>query len=139
MEVERRRWKKESEKRVGVKVEEEELACVLYRSSEAGKPEGIGIRHGQLVRGMGEEGAGERVGMRVSFSQEGSCVEVLRALGEGGCGGEYRRGRRDAGAEEAGDGGAGCGSGEAMGARRCNRAIGARVSVGIEEGEGGGV
>jgi len=91
MDVEKgkRAWREESEEREWEweGVEEEELACLLYRSSPEGGEEGIGIVHGQLrVEEKGEGGGGEQesVGLGVGLWGESGSVELLRVLGRGG-------------------------------------------------------
>ncbi|MBZ5521196.1 MAG: non-ribosomal peptide synthase/polyketide synthase [Acidobacteriia bacterium] len=69
----------------------ERLACVLYRSGSAGKPESIWINQ-QTLRGAGEEIAAEdRVALSLGLDQEAGTLEAFRALAVGACVVEVRR------------------------------------------------
>ena len=90
MDVEKgkRAWREESEEREREweGVEEEELACLLYRSSPEGGEEGIGIVHGQLR--VEEKGEGEEESRRV-WDWEWGCGERAGVWSCCGCrGGE---------------------------------------------------
>ena len=93
----KREWKEESGEDWGGRMEAADgVACILYRSSRKGRPEGILISHRGLS-GVGFGGecgieAADHVGLSLNFQQEGSCLEMFRTLAAGACVVEVGRG-----------------------------------------------
>ncbi|HET9284850.1 MAG TPA: AMP-binding protein [Candidatus Angelobacter sp.] len=79
----------ESQLPVPVDLKEDDLACILYRSSPQGRPEGVLISHRALwAGGWGREWnacTDERVGLSVDFNHDMTCFEVFRILASGAC------------------------------------------------------
>lgn len=80
---------KQSLDELGIKVPPQALACVLYRSAPANKPEGILIPHWALSnKRFGTEmdlRASDRVAQNVSFSFELVAFDIFAALAAGAC------------------------------------------------------
>lgn len=64
-----------------------DVACVLYRSSWTGQPEGVLLQHHVLASSRGEAGikGDDRVALRINFSEDAGVLEIFRALAAGAC------------------------------------------------------
>jgi len=78
-----------SDAEVKTRPEAEAPACVLYRTSVTGLPQGILLSHGSLVAGASAQGteimAVDRVAQPIDFAREVSGLEVFRTLARGAC------------------------------------------------------
>ena len=72
-----------------IETKEDMLACVLYRSSPQGRPEGVLVPHRALWAGGWDRNwsvkINERVGLTINFNHDMACFEVFRLLASGAC------------------------------------------------------
>ncbi|MBZ5505201.1 MAG: AMP-binding protein [Acidobacteriia bacterium] len=77
------------EQSLKIEAKEDMLACILYRSSPQGRPEGVLVPHRALWAGGWDRNwsvkANERVGLSINFNHDMACFEVFRLLASGAC------------------------------------------------------